>query len=181
MALLLLSSINHGKCVYDPFVFSSFRCQIYSFCSFSSIFILLLLSRCGTSARLQPSIKKLAATFKSQIHFARVNVYANSAVAQRFQLRAYPVFAVFTQRGVHVFWLTKKLSANSLFNLITRVAKAPDWVSRPFRKCCPSLLASGPFFVIFASDCRLRRRCRCHMRSKSWAGPATRRCSVWHG
>ena len=123
--------------------------------AFASIFTLLLLSRCGTSARLEPSIKKLAATFKSQIHFARVNVYANSAVAQRFQLRAYPVFAVFTQRGVHIFWLTKKLSANSLFNLITRVAKAPDWVSCPFarRECFPSLLASGPFFVILASDC----------------------------
>ena len=81
--------------------------------------------------------------------------YANAAVAQRFKLRAYPAFAVFTQRGVHVFWLTKKLTANSLFNLNTRVVKAPDWVGRPFtrRMRLPSLLASGPFFVVFASDC----------------------------
>jgi thioredoxin-like negative regulator of GroEL len=84
--------------------------------------------RCGTSVRLQPSIKKLAASFASQIEFARINVHAHPSVAQRYLLRAYPVFGVFTQSGKLHFWLQKKLSANSLFNLITRVAKAPDWV-----------------------------------------------------
>jgi len=96
------------------------------------------MSRCGTSVRLQPSIKRLAATFKAQIDFARIDVYAHPAVAQHYQLRAYPVFGVFTKRGNHTFWLTKKISSNSLFNLITRVAKEPDRVDRPsLHRICP--------------------------------------------
>ena len=123
----LLSFISRGKiprAILDFFAILLMR----SLTHISS----LLRSRCGTSVRLQPSIQKLAATLKPQVEFARINVYSHPSVAQRFQLRAYPVFGVFTQRGVHIFWLTKKLSANSLFNMITRVGKSPDWVSPLF-------------------------------------------------
>jgi hypothetical protein len=111
-------------------------------------------SRCGTSVRLQPSIKRLAGTFKSQIDFARINVYAYPTVAQHYQLRAYPVFGVFTGRGNHTFWLTRKISSNSLFNLITRVAKEPDWVSRIalIASHPPSLKPSAGAFVVLSAS-----------------------------
>jgi hypothetical protein len=91
-----------------------------------------------------------------------VNVFAHPAAAERFQLRAYPVFAVYTHRGAHSFWLTKKLSANALFNLITRVGKAPDWVSFPFvLRCMPYVMSFiGSIIIIFESNCQLRGRRR---------------------